>query len=230
MNRALPCNPAAKHHRARGARASLLAGALYAVLALVASARPAPPAAESSAVAVPGGRSLAQQNGAPLYGVEIIVFRSSSVSGGEDWEAVPPGRGFGSNAARGGAVPQVLRVLAASDYRLGTIEATLRTSGAWRPIAHAAWIQTAANWGTHTGIALADVGINVPELSGMIYLERAPIYLHLGFDLHLSAGSTYTIKEMRSVRYNDKQYFDHPAFGIIAVVTPIKRGDAPSPQ
>jgi hypothetical protein len=70
----------------------------------------------------------------------------------------------------------------------------------------------------------------VPELSGMVYLERAPIYLHLGFDLHLSAGSTYTIKEMRSVRYNDKQYFDHPAFGIIAVVTPIKHGEAPSAQ
>jgi hypothetical protein len=44
----------------------------------------------------------------------------------------------------------------------------------------------------------------------MVYLERAPIYLHLGFDVHLSAGATYTIKEMRSVRYNDKQYFDHP--------------------
>jgi hypothetical protein len=165
-----------------------------------------------------------------LYGVEIIVFRNSSVGGSEDWAAEPPGRGFGSSATRGGPAPQVLRVLAASDYRLGTIEATLKASGAWRPIAHAAWIQTAANWGAHSGIALADVGINVPELSGMIYLERAPIYLHLGFDVHLSAGTTYTIKEMRSVRYNDKQYFDHPAFGIIAVVTPIKHGEAPSPQ
>jgi hypothetical protein len=219
MNRALPTNPTAEHPRARDARVSLLAAVLYAVLALAASP-----------VATPAARSVAQQTSAPLYGVEIIVFRNSSVSGGEDWEAVPPGRGFGSNAARGGAVPQVVRVLTASDYRLGTIEATLKASGAWRPIAHAAWIQTAANWGTHSGIALADVGINVPDLSGMIYLERAPIYLHLGFDVHLSAGTTYTIKEMRSVRYNDKQYFDHPAFGIIAVVTPIKHGEAPSPQ
>ncbi len=217
MNRALPTNPTAEHPRARDARVSLLAAVLYAVLALAASP-----------VATPAARSVAQQTSAPLYWVEIIVFRNSSVSGGEDGEAVPPGRGFGSNAARGGAVPQVVRVLTASDYRLGTIEATLKASGAWRPIAHAAWIQTAANWGTHSGIALADVGINVPDLSGMIYLERAPIYLHLGFDVHLSAGTTYTIKEMRSVRYNDKQYFDHPAFGIIAVVTPIKQGEAVS--
>jgi hypothetical protein len=48
--------------------------------------------------------------------------------------------------------------------------------------------------------------------------------------VHLTAGATYTIKEMRSIRYNDKQYFDHPGFGIIAVVTPIKHLDpAPSP-
>ena len=54
--------------------------------------------------------------------------------------------------------------------------------------------------GLARGIALADVGINVPGLSGMVYLERAPIYLHLGFDVHLSSGATYTIKEMRSVQ------------------------------
>jgi hypothetical protein len=230
MNRARPNDPGAEDNRSRNAHLSLLAAALWAVLALAALATPASSVAASAAPAAPAGGSSAQQTSAALYEVELIVFRSSSVSGGEDWDALPPGRGFGSTAARGGAVPQVLRVLTAGDYRLGTIEATLKASGAWRPIAHAAWIQTAANWGTHTGIALADVGINVPDLSGMIYLERAPIYLHLGFDVHLSAGATYTIKEMRSVRYNDKQYFDHPAFGIIAVVTPIKHGEAPPGQ
>src|ERR1700728_1118359 len=98
MNRALPSNPAAEDDRARSARASLRAGALYALLALAALTRPAPGVAESPAVAAPAARSVAQQNSAPLYGVEVIVFRSSSVSGGEDWEAVPPGRGFGSSA------------------------------------------------------------------------------------------------------------------------------------
>ena len=174
----------------------------------------------------PPAQTVAQQNTAAAYGVEVIVFRVAGAAQGEDWDAVPVGRGFGSSATRGGATPQVLKVLTAADYRLGAIEATLKSSGAWRPVAHAAWVQTAANWGTHAGIALADVGINVPGLSGMVYLERAPIYLHLGFDVRLSAGATYAIREMRSVRYNDKQYFDHPGFGIIALVTPIKRGDA----
>jgi hypothetical protein len=111
-------------------------------------------------------------------------------------------------------------VLPPSDYKLASIEATLRSSGAWRPIAHAAWVQTAANWGTHLGIALADLGINSPGLTGTIYLERAT-YLHLGVNLNLSGGAaTYAINEMRSVKYNERQYFDHPAFGVIAVVSP----------
>jgi len=199
---------------------------LAALAMLAAAASAAAPAAD--AAGLPPSR-VAQQGPAPSYGVEIIVFRVASAPQGEDWDAVPAGRGFGSSATRGGPSPQVLRVLTAADYRLGAIEATLKSSGAWRPVAHAAWVQTAANWGTHAGIALADVGINVPGLSGMVYLERAPIYLHLGFDVRLTAGATYTIREMRSVRYNDKQYFDHPGFGIIALVTPIKRGDAAAP-
>ncbi|MGH8231683.1 MAG: hypothetical protein ACRESY_07665 [Steroidobacteraceae bacterium] len=186
-----------------------------------------------AAVAVAGdaaaARRLAQQSGATAYIVEVIIFRASSAPSNEDWNAVPPGRGFGSGTSRGGPTPQVLKVLPPTDYRLGSVEQSLKTSGAWHPIAHAAWVQTAANWGAQAGIDLASVGINSPALSGMVYLERAPIYMHLGFDVHLNAGATYTIREMRSVRYNDKQYFDHPAFGIIAMVTPIKRGDTAAP-
>jgi len=142
------------------------------------------------------------------------------VSGNEDWSAVPTGRGFGNESTRGGT-PQVVRILTPADYRLAPVEATLRTSGAWRPIAHAAWVQSAANWGTHIGIPLSELGINSPGLSGSVYLERAT-YLHLGMDLSLNAGGIeYSIKEMRSVKYNERQYFDHPAFGVIALVSPV---------
>ena len=165
------------------------------------------------------------QAGANLYTVEIVVFRDSSVGAGEDWTAPPQGRGYGNESTRGG-MPQVQRVLAPADYKLAAIDSTLRSSGAWRPIAHAAWVQTAANWGTHVGISLSDLGINAPGLSGLVYLERAT-YLHLGVEMTLSAGASYTINEMRSVKYNEKQYFDHPAFGVIAVVSPAaQRGAA----
>jgi hypothetical protein len=162
----------------------------------------------------------AEPSGGSLYAVELIVFRVSSPAGNEDWSAEPTGRGFGNESTRGGT-PQVVRILPVSDYRLSSVETTLRGSGAWRPIAHAAWVQTAANWGTHIGLALADVGINTPGLSGSIFLERAT-YLHLGLDLSLNAGGiNYSIKEMRSVKFNERQYFDHPAFGVIALVSPV---------
>jgi hypothetical protein len=164
----------------------------------------------------------AQQPGG-LYEVEIVVFRVASVGAAEDWSAAASGRGFGNDANRANATPpQVLRVLNSSEYRLAGVEAGLRSSGAWRPIAHAAWIQTAASWGTHVGIPLAELGVNVPELAGAIYLERST-YLHLGVTLTLTGAATYTIDEMRSVKYNDKQYFDHPAFGVIALVSPVAR-------
>jgi hypothetical protein len=164
--------------------------------------------------------------GTPLYSVEIIVFRASTVGAAEDWNAKPAPRGFGAAAPHEGPPAQVLRVLGASDYHLGNLESGLRTSGSWLPVAHAAWVQSASNWGSNGGIALADVGIDVPGLSGTVFLERAPIYLHLGFEVTLSAeGNNYAIDEMRSVRYNNALYFDHPAFGIIAVVSPIKRAE-----
>lgn len=219
----------------RGAAARAL-GPLLALAVLAAMAALTAPLT-SAAVAPPGAAAadkrplrLAQQTGAASYGVEVIVFRAASVNAVEDWNAVPPGRGFGSSAGRGGGTPQVLRVLTPAEYKMSDLEAKLKSSGAWRPVAHAAWVQSVANWGTHAGIALSDVGINVPGLSGMVYLERAPIYMHLGFDVRLSAGASYAIREMRSVRYNDRQYFDNPGFGIIAVVTPIKRGDTAAPQ
>jgi hypothetical protein len=177
------------------------------------------PALSGAAAAAPGGT-------APLYGVEIIIFRMSSPGADEDWDAPIAGRGFGSSANKGGLAPTVVKILSPADYRLTSLEATLKSSGTWRPIAHAAWIQTAANWGTHTGFTLSDLGINVPGLSGTVYLERAPIYIHLGFEVQLQSGPTYTIRDMRSVKYNDKQYFDHPAFGILAMVTQIKRNEA----
>lgn len=173
---------------------------------------------------VPAAR--AQQTGTSLYEVEMIVFRASNIGAPEDWSVTPAGRGYGNESTRGGS-SQLMRVLPASDYKLGAIETALRSSGAWRPIAHAAWIQTAANWGTHAGIALTDLGINTPGLSGMVYLERAT-YLHLGMNLTLSADASFVIDEMRSIKYNEKQYFDHPAFGVIALVSPVPRASGAS--
>ncbi len=148
--------------------------------------------------------------GTPLYEVEIVVFQAVGLPAGEDWAAVPTPRGFGTPGTASGLDPQVVRILTPTDYHLMGVVDGLRRNGAWRPVAHAAWIQNAPNWGSHVGIPTSAVGIDVPQLTGLIFLERAPLYLHLGFDVRLQDGATYAIDEMHNIRQNEKEYFDHP--------------------
>ncbi len=166
----------------------------------------------------------AQQKSGPLFRVELVVFRATNPPSGEDWTAPPGFRGFNADPATlggGSAPPSVIKVYESDRYQLGGMASKLRASGAYRPVAHAAWLQTATPWGRHVGIDLAEVGIKSPELSGTIYLERGTL-LHLGLDLRLGSGPTYHLSELRRIKFNEKHYFDHPAFGAIAIVSPVR--------
>ncbi len=207
--------------RARCALA-LLIGCWSALSLSAATPAPAPPTAPPAAPVASTAPAPPLPSGTPLYDVEIVVFRSLGAAPIEDWTVAPTPRGFGSPNAQPGLAPQVVRILGPSDYHLSGVVEGLRRSGVWRAVAHAAWIQNAPNWGSHIGIPLNAVGVAVPGLTGLVFLERAPLYLHLGFDVALQDGDTFRIDEMHNVRQNEKEYFDHPAFGIIAVVTALK--------
>lgn len=204
------------------AQAALIVSAGLIPFALSAAAVPAAPPASPAATPVQSAPPPPLPAGTALYEVEIVVFRSAGAAPLEDWTAAPNARGFGSPNTQPGLAPQVVRVLGPNDYRLSGVVDGLRRNGLWRPIAHTAWLQNAPNWGSHIGIPLNAVGVNVPGLTGLVFLERAPLYLHLGFDVALQDGDSYRIDEMHNVRQNEKEYFDHPAFGIIAVVTALK--------
>ena len=76
---------------------------------------------------------------------------------------------------------------------------------------------------------LQQLGLRVPGLSGSVFLERGT-YLHLGMSLKYAAGegrAAYDLTEIRRVKFYDKNYYDHPAFGVIAVVTPAGGARAP---
>ncbi|MCC7462593.1 MAG: hypothetical protein IT480_09050 [Gammaproteobacteria bacterium] len=173
----------------------------------------------------------AQQKPPPLYRVELLVFRVTTPPLGEDWSAPPGYRGFGGDPAATPPVlsaddaPAVVKIYGPDRYQLGSTAARLRASGAYQPIAHAAWLQTATPWGRHVGIDLAELGIRSSELSGRVYLERGTL-LHLGLDLRLGAAPMYHLGELRRVKYNEKHYYDHPAFGAIAIVSPVTGAEA----
>jgi len=177
----------------------------------------------------------------PAYDIEIVIFRARVALGQpENWAAETPASSAtvaGGEASSGsGPAGRLLTVLPASDYRLGAIESRLRTSGTYLPVAHAAWVQTASAWGTREGFPLESLGINVPGLTGMVFLERGE-FLHLGMTLDYTMqdppaglnappGTTFVMNETRRVRFYQRNYYDHPAFGVIALITPA-RGPRP---
>jgi Peptidoglycan-binding protein, CsiV len=199
----------------------------------------APPASTQQPPAAPAPAPPAGP-GNTVYNIEIIVFRATSALGGpEDWSAEAGARSVaGEEAASGAAqVGHFVAALPASLWQLGDLESRLRASGLYVPVAHTAWSQTASSWGTRAGFSVQKLGIEVPGLSGSVFLERGQ-WLHLGMTLTYAMSSPpqglgaapdtpFSINESRRVRFYERNYFDHPAFGVIALVTPAQGARPP---
>ena len=218
----------------RRAPTRLLTLLLAAVLcARALPAAPEEPAAAPAPAPAPGPLST-------VYNIEIIVFRATSALGGaEDWSAEAGARNIaGEESASGAAtVGHFVAALPSSVWQLGELESRLRTSGLYVPVAHTAWAQTASSWGTRAGFTLQKLGIEVPGLSGSVFLEHGQ-WLHLGMSLTYAMAAPpqglgaapdtpFTLNESRRVRFYERNYFDHPAFGVIALVTPAQGARPP---
>ena len=193
-------------------------------------------------LAVPfrGSAEDAPAPAATVYNVEMIIFRNpGSQGGGENWstQGVSSRNIAGDETASGTAqVGHFVGVLPSSGYQLSDLENRLR-SGGYTPVAHVAWSQTASSWGTRAGFPLSRLGADAEGLSGTVFLEHGQ-FLHLGMTLNYAIpspppglnaapGTVFTINESRRVKYYDRNYFDHPAYGVIALVTPAQGGRAP---
>jgi len=184
--------------------------------------------------------ALSQDLATPGYQVEIIVFRANSAQGGgENWSAEGTANNtVGEESSSGSSqVGRFISAVAPAQFQLSDLETRLRASGAYVPVAHVAWAQTASAWGTRAGFPLQKLGVDVPGLNGTVYLERGQ-YLHLGMALTYAIasppaglgagpGTAFTLNENRRVRFYERNYYDHPAFGVIALVTPAQ-GNRPA--
>ena len=122
----------------------------------------------------------------------------------------------------------------AAQFQLNDLAGKLQNTANYQPIAHFAWQQTASSWGSRAGFTVAKLAGNVPGLTRH-HLSRTRLYLHLGMTLNyqtsnppagLSAppGTVFNLTESRRVKFYERNYYDHPAFGVIALVTPVKPG------
>jgi Peptidoglycan-binding protein, CsiV len=194
-------------------------------------------------VLLAGGAPMrAQDTAAPatapaaVYNIEMIIFRATGAPGpAENWsDQAGSARNIAGDESASGTsqVGHFVGVLPSSDWQLTDLENKLRASGAYVPVAHVAWSQTASSWGTRAGFPLARLGASAEGLSGTVFLEHGQ-FLHLGMTLTyaMSAppaalgaapGTAFMINETRRVRFYERNYFDHPAFGVITLVTPAQ--------
>ena len=169
---------------------------------------------------------------ARVYTIELIVFRNMSGAGGqEDWSVKPVARSPDTPEAP--MAGKFVQSVPASQFQLNDVAQKLASTSNYQPIAHFAWQQTASSWGSRAGFTVAKLAGSAPGLSGIVYLESGS-YLHLGMALNYQTsnpppglgaapGTSFTLNEARRVRVDKLSYYDHPAFGVIALVTPSNR-------
>lgn len=189
---------------------------LIALLALVAG------------VSTPGAARAQSAPNQNVYTIEVVVFRNTSGAGGaEDWSVKPIARG--PEKPDSAFTGRFIRAVPAAQFQLDDVAAKLQNTANYQPIAHFAWQQTASSWGSRAGFTVAKLAGNVPGLTGTIYLESGT-YLHLGMALAYQTsnpppglgadpGTVFTMAESRRVIPFKPTYFDHPAFGVVALVT-----------
>lgn len=172
---------------------------------------------------------------ANIYNIEIVVFRATQAMGGaENWN-VQGSRNFEAKDETTTSTRNVgkfVGAIPASKFQLTDVENKLRASGLYTPVAHVAWSQTASDWGTRAGFTVQKLGVGAEGLTGTVFLERG-MYLHLGMVLAYSPsnapagiaagpGTVFNLSESRRIRFYERNYYDHPGFGVIALVTPAQ--------
>lgn len=155
------------------------------------------------------------------YHIEVVIFegkgvRDEGLDGALSTRAIAdvttePGR---DDTAR------LLTLRTGSALQLAGLREQLTRKG-YTVLAHAGWTQTASPWGSRAGLSLATVGVTVPGLEGAFLLERGSL-LHFGANLLYTdaQGRSLQLSELRRIRFNERNYYDHPGLGVIAVVSP----------
>lgn len=172
----------------------------------------------------------------PVYDIELIVFRNlESSATQENWrleeqatvlDTVQPsadGEEVATPATGVIAAPVDRQVLTRDRYKLTAIAASLQRSRAYRQIAHFGWSQVGSPLNGATPLPIAEfLPAGTVAFTGNAALARGR-YLHLTLDFNYTPegqAQRYVLKQTRRMRSNEQHYFDHPQFGVIALVTP----------
>ncbi len=164
------------------------------------------------------------------YDVEVLVFQQlRPADSGERW--YPDSRTPPSSSSRANYPSAPLRLSAARD--------SLSRSASYRPLLHSAWRQQPVTRGDSAARPLYMQGSDGSVLQGSVSVEMGR-HLHIAVALDFqpatqrddmpgmaaTPGPVFSIRQRRQVRSKELYYFDHPRFGVLALLTPYS---APPP-
>jgi hypothetical protein len=179
------------------------------------------------------------------YNVELVIFRALTPLGiAEDWSAEgskgrpapsPGDDEAGAPAVTGSAGRLAVSSLSPALFKLAAIESGLQRSRGYEVLGHIGWTQIAVPRGSGLAVDLTEVGLSGLSIHGTGALERGKyLYLRLNLDYSPSdppaslvgtaqsgTAATFSLDQVRRVRPFERHYFDHPAFGVIAMISPV---------
>ncbi len=142
------------------------------------------------------------------------------------------------------------RLLRPEEYQLDAAYQKLERLSAYVPLVHGGWVQPGLPDETARPFDLALLGTANPSGTVRIYLSR---FLHIELDLTYRSGTAaaqqpveldapvdlqelklsprFTLIQQRQARSGELHYFDHPAFGVLVMITPAQTAppDAATP-
>jgi len=181
--------------------------------------------------------SFAQDTALQQFEVELVIFRVAAPSGSpEDWaleelraksslpatrdteELATPGTGAAATTLGSDSSIQPLE---SGHLKLAAIEGALKRNHSYQPLAHIGWTQPGFALTSPRPLGIENLVPRDTGISGTVTLTRGK-YLHMVLDLTWQSpdGKRYVLREQRKMRSGEKHYFDHPYFGVIALVTP----------
>ena len=184
-----------------------------------------------------------------LYQVEIIIFSSISPQGmhAEQWPPIAPYTNPDSHYIT--LAPQIdpttdasaLTLMPTSAFKLNYLATKLKQSPNYQILLHEAWLEQVPDKQSATPILISNEDSAEPiKVNGMmtLYLNR---YFNSFFNLTFDVPSTVTglmdassfanaqgmdllfkLLQSRRMRSNELNYIDHPLFGILLEVFPVK--------
>jgi hypothetical protein len=118
--------------------------------------------------------------------------------------------------------PELFTLLATQTYQLQDIARRIRRSSDYDLLLHSGWRQYTFPRDEANAHSI-DVDLDGHRLHGDVRLavERR---LHLALDLVLQSpdGAEFRLEQSRVMRSGEQHYIDHPAFGVIALITPAE--------